>query len=738
MITIKPLPLAIAIALSTSALADTQTQSTKTFTLDKVTVAATLTEQSINDVANTVNIIDADAIEHQGSTNVRELLKYEPGIEVAQAGRFGLTSVNVRGTDRNQVKIVIDGVDQAKVLDNSANYFQSSGRLFVDMDSLKQVEVVKGPASSLYGSNAIGGVVAFTTKDPADYLAAQGDDTAATIKTGYTSANNGKYATLSLANRTGNLETLLVYTDRNSDETENYDDHLVGGTGSSRTKRDPGEFNSDNLLFKAQYQLTEAHRFGLTVENFNSDSEEDILSRYSSIYDNSVADNRSERTRISIEHDWDAQLPIFDTLQWTLSQQNTKTNHLTREDVNIPSYLSGHFGLPPFTSLNDARSKDYSYEEDHLQLTSYFSKNLGNHLIGYGLNYEVTEFENETNTYYANSPQYNDESRYVPKIENTTYGFFVQDQITLLEDKLILTPSVRYDNFSAKVKADAGFPTELDGHDSDKVSLRIGAVYDFSDKVTGFAQYAQGFKVPDLQDMYHTRNGGTYLNLANPDLEAEESDSYEIGLRYQTKSGNLEVTAFYNDYENYIGSESIGTQYDGVTYTNGVTRPINIADATIKGIEMRGSLWLDEALGAPTGTSLEVAVAYAHGEGKDNKAAEDQPLESIAPLKGVIGLNYDAPNSRWGGTLDWTLVDNKKASDLPDETDYASAGYGLLDLNAYFNVTDNFIVRANLNNLTDKKYFIYEDVRGISANSSTIDRHSQPGRNFNINATYTF
>lgn len=730
-------PLAAAVLSATAVASE---DATKTFTLDKVTVAATLNEQKISDVANTVSVIDTEEIERTGSTDVRQMLRYEPGIDVAAQGRFGLSSINIRGADRNQVKIVIDGIDQAKTMDNSANYFQASSRLFVDMDSLKQVEVVKGPASSLYGSNAIGGVVAFTTKDPADYLSEEGNDSAVALKTGYTSANDGKYGTLTLANRTGNLESMVIYTRRKTDETENYDDDLVDGTGSSRTEQDPAEHKTENLLVKLQYQLNDEHRIGLTIEDFDNKADENLLSRYSTIYDQSKADNANERFRVSVDHTWDAQLTAFDRLEWSLASQKTKTNHITSEFVDIPWYLGVHFGLsiPTFTTYSDYRVKDYSYEENHLQLSTYFSKSVNNHEITYGFNYEETDTESETNTYYKDHPSDSEQTRYAPVVEAKTYGAFLQDQITLFNGDLVLTPAIRYDNFDANTKSDEQFTADIDGHESDKISVRLGAVYDFTENLTGFAQYAQGFKTPDIQDMYHERNGGDYLNLANPDLEAEESDSYEIGLRYKNNIGNIEITAFYNDYKDYIGENSLGTVHYGVTYANGVTQPVNISEATIKGVELRGALWLDEALGAPSGTSLRVAIAYAEGEGKDEGDTEKTPLETIAPLKGVIGLNYDSPNNSWGGSLDWTLVDDKETKDLVDETDFAPHGYGLVDLSAYYNVTDSLILRATINNLTDKKYWLYEDIRGLSDSTSYLDRYTQPGRNFNVSATYNF
>ena len=95
---IKPLPLAISLAM-TAGLAHADSTAKKVFTLDKVSVAATLKEQKIEDVANTVSIIESEELEKINATDVRELLKYVPGVDVTTEGRFGINSINVRGSN---------------------------------------------------------------------------------------------------------------------------------------------------------------------------------------------------------------------------------------------------------------------------------------------------------------------------------------------------------------------------------------------------------------------------------------------------------------------------------------------------------------------------------------------------------------------------------------------------------------------------------------------------------------
>lgn len=728
----KPIVTAVLLAMSASAMAEDAKQ---TFTLDKVTVAATLTEQKVGDVANTVSVIDAEQIGKQGATDVRELFKYEPGVDIATFDRFGANSVNIRGADLNQVKIVVDGIDQVKAFNASANYYQASGRFALDMDSLKRAEVVKGPASSLYGSNAIGGVVAFTTKDPSDYLSTEGNDTAVSLKTAYHSADNEKSATFTIANRTERLETMLLVTQRNGNETENQG--TVGGEGENRTEADPLDKESTNILAKIQYQLNDQNRIEFTLEDYHSESEGTRLSELSSTYTKYDGLDETDRTRASIKHTFNTENPLFDSVDSQLSFQKSKTHDFTDQIITTgyaPAY--GFSVTFPFFSVSEEpRIKDYSYEEEQLQLDSLFTKSLNNHQITYGFNVERTGFVSVSNTLFENFDD--DISRWSPLVEELTYGLFIQDQITLLDEKLTVTPSIRYDSYKTTTETDDAFTTELSGQKHNKTSLRLGSIYRITENVSVFGQFAQGFKTPDLDHLYHEHVNSTfgYATIGNPELKPEESDSFEVGLRYSTNLGSAEVTGFYNDYEDYIKTVDVSPHddYPGLS----VSQYNNISEATIKGIELRGSLWLDQAINAPMGTAFSMAVAYTDGEGQD-EGAESTPLDTINPLKAVLGLTYDSPNNTWGGVIDWTLVASKDQKDLEDSDNFAPGGFGIVDLSAYYNVTEQLVLRANLNNLTDKKYWLYEDVKTKSSDNSAIDRYTQPGRNFTLSATYNF
>ncbi|MGI9277508.1 MAG: TonB-dependent hemoglobin/transferrin/lactoferrin family receptor [Endozoicomonas sp.] len=773
------LAVAIAAILSTNASATAVAQNapktTQPTLMNQVTVTATRTERQLDDVASSVSVVTAEDAEKNMVTNIRDLVKYEPGVDVTNDSRFGLGSFNVRGMDQNRVKITVDGVDQAKAF--GYEKFIQSQRNFFDIENMKALEVVKGPASTLHGSDAIGGVVAFVTKDPADYLKPEGDDSYASVKAGYNSADSSHNESVTLANRSGDWESMLIYTRRDGKEQETYGGR--GGTGDAREKADPVKYSSDSILGKLQYQVNDDHRIGLTGEWQNNKSKSDLYSadgkemgaNFGGMdgvvrYDDNRSDDRSERQRIGFSHEWQADYTAFDELNWSLNWQKSKSLQKTYDkmttSVTVPPVLPP---LPPVTFENyQSRLKSYVYEEESIQfdlaLNKAFELENTSHFVTYGLSYEDKDQENLNKTHYLEvggvipgmpMPDEGqvDISRYAPLSNVKTYGLFLQDEIGLMNDRLVVTPGIRYDRFETNTKSDEYYKEEVEDKSYDSWTARLGGVFKIDDTWSTFAQYSQGFSTPDMFAMYFDYENPFAKVVSNPNLKPEESDSFEVGLRADSNLGSMELTAFYNDYKNFIERVCIAdcnTSGLGQTFQHQ-----NLSEATIKGVEFKGMLWLDEAMGAPVGTRLNAAVAWTEGTGSmtdaDGKVHKGEPLNSIAPLKAVLGLGYDAPTDMWGSELMWTLVAAKKSSDIsnvdsgtnPDEPggeQFATPGYGLVDLTAYYKPHKDVTINAGIFNITDKKYWAWDDVRGISGSYVGLNRYTQPGRNASVSVKW--
>ncbi|HHQ4551717.1 TPA: TonB-dependent receptor plug domain-containing protein, partial [Aeromonas veronii] len=196
--------LAVAAGLSSQVFAATQKAD------EVVVVSGSRMEQKLEDVSGPISVITAKQIEEQVVTNVADLFRYEPGVTV-NGGSHNATdgqTFSLRGMGGNRVKVVSDGVRQ-----NDAYSEGGVGQNYFDTDMIKQVEIVKGPASTAYGSDAIGGVIAITTKDASDFL--RNKDSYVDVTSGYASENGQWMGGFTTALRTGDFEHLLRYTERN-------------------------------------------------------------------------------------------------------------------------------------------------------------------------------------------------------------------------------------------------------------------------------------------------------------------------------------------------------------------------------------------------------------------------------------------------------------------------------------------------------------------------------------------
>src|SRR5690606_37883243 len=216
----------------------------------RVVVTATRTARAIVDVPNTVDVIDRERMDELLVRDLRDLFRYEPGITVTGSyGRFGLGDIRIRGLGGNRVRILTDGVPVSDAFDIGS--FSSANRNFVDLDTLKRVEVVRGPGSPLYGSDALGGVVSFVTRDPGDYLA-PGRDSHFGFKVGMESDWDGLFAGATAAHGGERWSGLLAVGHRQGRETEN-----MGGNdaiGAARTAPNPQRRDGRSVLAKLVFE----------------------------------------------------------------------------------------------------------------------------------------------------------------------------------------------------------------------------------------------------------------------------------------------------------------------------------------------------------------------------------------------------------------------------------------------------------------------------------------------------
>ena len=276
---------ALAATLSSAARAETSDDDSARTT---ITVTATRIPTAIADVPVTVTVIDETKIADELASDVRDLIRFEPGVSVRRApsrftaafsstGRGGNESFNVRGIEGNRVLIQVDGI---RVPDGFAFGAQSAGRGdFVDVGLVKSVEILRGPASALYGSDGLAGAVSFITSDPADILKGE-RRFGGQIRTGYDSADNEFSTTAFAAASAGQFSILGAYTRRDGTELENNGAALAtrDAPDSRRTAPNPQDTASNAALGKLVWSPDDNNRIRLTVDHLDSQVRTNVLS----------------------------------------------------------------------------------------------------------------------------------------------------------------------------------------------------------------------------------------------------------------------------------------------------------------------------------------------------------------------------------------------------------------------------------------------------------------------------
>lgn len=697
---------------------------------DRLQVTATRTQRALVEVPGTVDVIDREQLDNQLVRELKDLFRYTPGVSVTStSGRFtGASGVRIRGLDGNRVAILVDNVPVSDTF-NFGSYLNAN-RNFVDLETLKRVEVVRGPASSLYGSDALGGVVAFVTKDPSDYLSADKHSYVG-LKFGYEGDWNGLFAGATGAFGGERWSGMVAVSHRQGQEAQNQGDNR--SRNYTRTAPNPQQVDGRSVLGKLVYAPNAQQRFKLTVEGNEDYGRIEALSgidaRSPSASQRILSqDGRDHQTRarVSLRHELDVlDTALADDLFWQLYRQDSASLQRTDE-------LRGN---------NTRRHNEHHFDQRvyGLLVNAHKAIDTGTlrHDITYGLEGSWTDTREKRDGYSLNLAngavsklvgQDLFPVRDFPMSETTKLGVYAQDEMRLREGRLSLIPGVRVDYFRLSPRVDDIFRQDNPGVaaetiDEQQVSPKFGAVWRFSDAWSAYANYAHGFRAPPYNDVNigFTNLQARYTAIANPDLKSETSRGGELGLRFNDTVGYLGVSVYYTDYRNFIESYApAGVNAEGLL----LFQSRNVDDVVIKGAEARAGVDLG-ALAGWQGWSVNSAVAYSQGD----NLTDDTPLNSVDPLRGTLGVAFDS--ERWGAEVIGTFVARKRRPQLASY--YTPGGYATLDLMGHWEFAPGAKVTAGIFNLADRRYVDWNALPNGTLDSSTVlDRFTGAGRTASV------
>mgnify|MGYP001134360288 FL=1 len=233
--------------------------------IEPVVVTADRNAQTLDKAAPNVSVIGRKTLNQASAQNLDDIVMYESGVSVpSDNNRRGHAGINIRGIDGNRILMMVDGVRIPESYAGGGSNGAISGRDMVESDTLKQVDIVKGPYSALYGSDALGGVVNMVTLSPSDFVD-EGKRGHFGLKHGYRSRDRSHGVTATVAGFHENAEGLLMLTRRQGHETENMGSDTSYST--ARTATNPQKNNAYNILAKGNIG-NERHRFETLYEQY--------------------------------------------------------------------------------------------------------------------------------------------------------------------------------------------------------------------------------------------------------------------------------------------------------------------------------------------------------------------------------------------------------------------------------------------------------------------------------------
>ena len=711
--------------------------------LPALTNSATRTSRRVDEVPATVSVRNAREIEAAGARDIKDLFRHEVDISVrAQPGRFGMAAgptgragtegINIRGLEGNQVLMLVDGI---RVPGSFSFGALSTGRGdYLALEATAAAEVLRGPASTSFGSDGLAGALSLRTLDPADVLR-PGHSSGGFVRLGGTQLDDSTVLTAAAATRQGGWQALLLASQRDGHATISQGDNEA--RDSRRTAPNPLRYRQQVLLGKLKLTPTPAQQLGLTLEVVQRRLQTEVYSgravrpappaqpAATAVIDLDAHD-RVERRRLSLEHRYeDLNGKWFQKSDARLYVQDGQTEQFAAEDRATAA----------------DRTRDSRYRERMAGLSAQFEASLSGTVtqrLSWGLDASrtrITAVRDGTPTPSAPPPF--GESFPVKPFPDTDYtqaGAFLQSEIDLpsAAGRFSLIPGLRYDRYDLKPSAQGYSGGEVVALAGDALTPRLGALWRISPALSPYAQWAQGYRAPAPGQVNNgfTNVASGYRSIGNPGLQPERARSVEIGLRGQAagQAVRWQVAAYDNRYRDFISQETVSGSFTPADPA--IFQFINLAQARIRGVELRGQWQLNPA--------WRLAAATARTRGTSTRNGVEEPLDSVEPARTALGLRWQA--AAWELSADLLHAQAKRREHVRTATPaaFAPAACTLLDLGARWQPAPAWTLMAQLNNASDATCWRWSDVRGLAENSPVKDAYTAPGRHLQLALRHDF
>ncbi len=725
-------------------------------TLQQVVVSGSRSEQARDDLPMTIDVLMRMDMDERLMTDIKDLAKDLPNVSVRHApSRFSVTGVanpvgrddnagfSVRGMGGNRVLMLIDSVRMPRSYVNGSNAF---GRDAMALNLVKQVEVVRGPTSVLYGSDGVAGMVNFLTHEPIDLLRAKGTnaDLAGRFSAQWNGDREGAGIAATVAGRVSDsMQWLLSAGVEKSGAMDNMGTN--DAPNATRTRPNPETHRKESLLAKVVLRPDARQKHTLALEHVGKSMQTELLSSRASVLPAPI----TTATRALVAGESAGSTLRRDRLSW--EGRLVLTSPLADQVQTMLVVQQADASQDGQTRRNDGglRLRDTAYNERTVQANLQASKSLAmGEQWSQRLTYGIDSTQVHVSSWFDGFdpvplPKYVPK-KYFPDAKDSGLALYIQSQMQ--NDTVSITPGFRFERYAVDVVSQDGFapPSATPGVSvaGYHTSPKLGALWRLAPQRSLFVNYATGFRAPSASQLNGAIDPTPTFNarlLPNPDLKPETSRHWEIGYRAKAALGQWELAAFTGDYSQLIVDKKFLRGTNTVADPN-VFQTVNIDNASIWGLEFKGNV---EA-GSVAGGQLSLPFALGWARGKDNTSG--LPLNTVDPASLSLGLQFEAPT--WSMRADLRHNTAKNAADV-DPTGGVRAGstqftgvpaVTTLDLGGQVRLRKDIRLTANLVNLTNAKYWLWSDVQGLStANAVTqADAYTQPGRHLNVSLIVDF
>ena len=728
--------------------------------LNEIVLSASKSKEQKSRVAEKIAIINSKDIAIIAPQTSADLLAQTAGIRV-QKSQGGGGSPVIRGFEANRILLVVDGVRMNNAIYRSGHL---QNAITITPSSLERTEIIFGPSSVLYGSDALGGVIHFFTKEPrmnndkmfrgnfSSQYSSANTETTNNINIEISKNQWGSFTAISYSdfsdtrmgsNREHGFNDWGLVTEYSNNSGSFYNPNPV--TNSKPNLQRNSGYNQFDLLQKFIYKINDNTRF-ITNFQYSKSSKIPRFDRLTEYRDGSLRFAEwyygpqkriliSSQLHFNPNHSWLSKGIITAAFQDIEESRIERSfSSLTRESqlekVNVYSINSDFF-----VNLREKRNLSYGFEFTHNEVTSRaFSRALnviGNQIIG---------FQNEQ-TIPTRYPS--DGSTYTTAAVYTNYR---QD----ISTKSTFNSGIRYTFTHLEARWNEQSLIDANLSETKASNSSVTANLSYAYRPTNLWQLnavlSSGFRSPNIDDIGKIREQGGDLIVPNPDLKPEYAYNVEVGITkfIKSKKNIASLNAFYTLLNRYMGRDFYQITTDTST-PDPNTIMYNDEEVTTLANTNLGNAYI---IGGTFDVHTQILphlickgnLTYTKGEPYE----DNLPLPSISPLFGNVALQYNKnkfnvevsfrfsakkPAEDFVGTgedgLKETPIINPEATEDIDKY-YGTPSWEILNLRTQYQFTKNVQLQFVLENIFDIHY--REFASGISA----------PGRNFKIRLDYTF